>query len=396
MAASLALSLLSSVGPGGDMERADLICFSHLRWNFVYQRPNHLMQRCAAERRVFFVEEPVHVAGGPFLELQHLEPQLFRVVPHFAPADPSQDADTLARLLVELCRNWKVDQAIHWYYSPMFLPATARLRSILTVYDCMDELSAFKGAPLALSVLERKLLARADLVFTGGMALHEAKRSLHPHVVGVPSSVDVPFFARARSVRSDPEDQASIPHPRVGYYGVIDERIDLPLIHDLAAQRSDLHFVMVGPLAKIDETSLPRAPNIHYLGLKPYAELPAYAAGWDVAFMPFALNDATRFISPTKTPEYLAAGKPVVSSAVRDVVEPYERLGLVRIARSAAEFLTHIDALKEGQSEAEKVRRDAFLADNSWDSTWSRMRDAMTEAYARRSRRRSAITRAAE
>ena len=234
-------------------------------------------------------------------------------------------------------------------------------------------------------------LRRADA------ALYEAKRPLHPHVVGVPSSVDVPFFATARAIRTDPHDQACIPRPRVGYYGVIDERIDLPLLLELARERPDIHFVMIGPLAKIASESLPRAPNIHYLGPKSYAELPSYAAGWDVAFMPFALNDATRFISPTKTPEYLAAGKPVVSSAVRDVVEPDERLGLVRIGRTPHEFLAQIDAAMQGQDRAEEARRDAFLAEISWDRTWNLMRDCMQEAHARRARLRSgAATRAAE
>src|SRR5690606_28943889 len=103
---------------------------------------------------------------------------------------------------------------------------------------------------------------------------------------------------------------------RIGYAGVIDERIDLVLLDQVARARPDYQFVMLGPIAKIDPATLPQRGNIHYLGSKKYADLPRYLAGWDVAMMPFALNDATRFISPTKTPEYLAAGRRVVSTAI--------------------------------------------------------------------------------
>jgi len=222
-------------------------------------------------------------------------------------------------------------------------------------------------------------------VFTGGMALYRAKRDQHGNVHGVPSSVDVDFFARARNPQPDPGPQANIPHPRVGYCGVIDERVDLALLDQLARARPQLQFVMLGPVVKIDPESLPERPNIHYLGGKPYQDLPAYLAGWDAAIMPFAMNEATRFISPTKTPEYLAAGKRVVSTAITDVIEPYESLGLVRIGRDCSDFIAQLDAAlaDDGSQDQE---RDRFLAGNSWDATWKRMHDVLEEAlFARRS-----------
>jgi glycosyltransferase involved in cell wall biosynthesis len=367
------------------MSEADLLCFSHLRWNFVFQRPNHLMVRCAQKRRVFFVEEPVFESSEPRLNVTTVANNVTRLVPHL-PAGLAPDVveQMLAQQLVALCKRLHIGHALHWYYSPMFWPVGQKLPRELVVYDCMDELSGFLGAPPALLAREQELLRHTDLMFTGGMALYEAKRARHPNVHGVPSSVDVPFFARARSIEDDPADQAHVPSPRLGYFGVIDERIDLALIAHLADARPDWHIVMLGPVVKIDPASLPRRPNIHYLGQKHYDELPQYVAGWDVALMPFALNDATRFISPTKTPEYLAAGLPVVSTAIRDVVEPYERLGLVRIARSPEEFVQHAGRGLAGERVASDEERDDFLAQHSWDATWERMDTLIQQALERR------------
>jgi glycosyltransferase involved in cell wall biosynthesis len=281
------------------------------------------------------------------------------------------------------CETLQIEKPIHWFYTPMMLPLAEGLPCSLTIYDCMDELSTFAFAPESMRQLERALIARADLMFTGGMALYEAKRALHTNVHGVPSSVDTAFFAQARVPQELPGDLLDIPRPRVVYCGVLDERLDLGLVQAAARARPQMHFVFIGPIAKIDESELPIAPNLHYLGLKRYDELPRYLAHADVGMMPFALNQATRFISPTKTPEYLAAGLPVVSTEIRDVVEPYERLGFVRIARSVDSFIAHLDAAVErGPSLPEE--RDAFLAAHSWDATWSRMKELMRTALARK------------
>lgn len=363
------------------MIERDVLCFSHLRWNFVFQRPNHLMSRFARHGRVVFLEEPVYGEEQPRLEQIPLATNLIRVVPHIPGGkSPADDTATLRTLLAALCRELRLEDAIHWYYTPLMLPLAEGLSRSLVVYDCMDELSNFLYAPPELVECERELLKQADIMFTGGMALYEAKRGKHPNVHGVPSSVDVPFFQQARvAAPVEPADQASIPHPRAGYCGVIDERIDVALLEDVARARPDMHFVMIGPVVKIEHDSLPKLPNIHYLGGKNYQDLPSYLAGWDVAIMPFARNEATRFISPTKTPEYLAAGRRVVSTAITDVVEPYERLGLVRIGRSAAEFATQLDAALADDGSSDEAR-DRFLASNSWDATWQRMARLMADA----------------
>jgi glycosyltransferase involved in cell wall biosynthesis len=361
------------------MSARDVLCFSHLRWNFVFQRPNHLMSRFARGGRVLFIEEPVFDSLTPALECSEPLPNLIRVVPHVPNGTQRAESDdAVARLLAELSQQLQLEEPTLWFYTPMMLSLAGNRRG-LVVYDCMDELSAFLHAPPELIDAERALLARADVVFTGGRALYEAKRGSHPNMHAMPSSVDLEFFRAARTPQADPSDQASLPRPRVGFFGVIDERMDLALLAALAQARPELQVVMIGPIVKIDPETLPRSPNLHWLGSKSYAELPSYLAGWDAAIMPFALNQATRFISPTKTPEFLAAGKAVVSTAIADVVEPYERLGLVRIGRTPAEFIAQVDAALQDDG-ASHAQRDAFLAGTSWDRTWERMVELMVDA----------------
>ena len=359
----------------------DILCFSHLRWDFVYQRPNHLMSRWARERRVFFIEEPIFDAESVRIEVSPREDGLSIVTPHL-PEDTPQERWTMLQqaLLDTLLQEQNIQQYVGWYYTPLALGFSKHLTPLAVVYDCMDELSAFAKAPPALRAAEAELLARADLVFTGGQSLYEAKRSQHPRVYAFPSSVDTAHFAQARSATADPDDQRAIVHPRLGFFGVLDERMDRDLLAELADARPDWQLVLIGPLAKIEAEDLPQRPNIHYLGGKPYAELPHYLAGWDVALMPFARNEATRFISPTKTPEYLAAGRPVVSTSITDVVRPYGEQGLVQIADAAPEFVAAVEAALAQDRVAWLRQVDAFLAQMSWDQTWNDMRSLVLES----------------
>ncbi|HEY3496621.1 MAG TPA: glycosyltransferase family 1 protein [Polyangiaceae bacterium] len=357
------------------MQRAtDLVCFSHLRWNFVFQRPNHLMSRCARERRVFFFEEPCFEGAVSHSVVREVEPNLFVVTP-WLPVGLDEEAvsSELRRLLSEVLVSRQVSEPLLWFYTPMALAFAGALPASLIVYDCMDELSAFHGAPARLRELERELFARADLVFTGGASLYQAKREQHADVHLFPSSVDVKHFSEAQRSLPEPPDQERLERPRVGFFGVIDERMDLDLIDRLARARPNWQIVMVGPIVKIEPARLPRRPNVHYLGQKSYAELPRYLAGWDVAIMPFALNEATRFISPTKTLEYLAGGKSVVSTPIQDVVSPYAEQQLVRVADADGFVSAVAAALAEGSDPGKRSRVEAVLAQSSWDSTWSRM-----------------------
>lgn len=351
-----------------------LICLSHLRWKFVFQRPQHLMTRCARDRAVLFVEEPVYEpAPAPWLEVETLS-GVTVLVPHL-PDSVRGDAaiDAQRELLDSFLTSERIASYVLWYYTPMALRFTDHLEPLAIVYDCMDELSAFKGADASLVDWERRLMRRASVVLTGGQSLYESKRTLHHNIHPFPSSVDVHHFAQARQITVDPDDQRAIPRPRIGFFGVIDERMDLDLLDGVARARPDWHLVMLGPIVKIDPATLPSLPNLHFLGGKSYDELPAYVAGWDVAMLPFARNEATRFISPTKTPEYMAAGRPVVSTSIRDVVRPYGQMGLVRIADDPAAFVAACSAAMAEDPAARNTRNDAFLRQTSWDGTWTRI-----------------------
>ncbi|BCG83820.1 glycosyl transferase (plasmid) [Mesorhizobium sp. 113-3-3] len=356
-----------------------LICFSHLRWDFVFQRPQHLMTRAAADYTVVFFEEPVfEPVPLPLLRRKAVAPGLEVMTPILPQCQSGIEVDrAIATLLENLLAGIEHDQLVTWYYTPMALKFTEALQEDVCVYDCMDELSAFKNAPRELERLEEQLFGKADVVFTGGMSLYESKRRRHPCVHAFPSSIDTAHFHQARRPQADPADQQSIAHPRVGFFGVIDERFDIDLTARTAAAMPTVQFVTIGPVVKIDPAALPVGPNIHWLGAKRYAELPQYMAGWDVGWMPFALNEATRYISPTKTPEFLAGGLPVVSTAIVDVVQTYGSRGLVDIA-DAGSMSAALDAALRKRREMTKV--DAFLSGMSWDSTWSAMHDLLKPA----------------
>ena len=360
--------------------RPVLIALSHLRWDFVCQRPQHLLSRASRAFEVYFIEEPLIEGTEPgYRELiraggvRVIQPLL---PPGTDPADAVLHQGDIAEMIAVRSGG---RQLLLWYYTPMALAFGHRIAADAIVFDKMDELAAFAFAPPALRAFESALMDAADLVFTGGASLYAAARDRSPNVHCFPSSIDAAHFGRARSLAgADPADQAVILGPRIGFFGVIDERLDLGLIAAVAVQRPDWQLVMIGPTAKIDPASLPQAPNIHWLGPKAYAELPDYMAHWDLGWMPFALNESTRFISPTKTPEFLAAGLPLISTPIHDVVEPYGRRGLVAIASNAAAVIEWGERLlaESGDSEIRRQRLtlvDSHLAGNSWDATWASM-----------------------
>ena len=374
-----------------------LICFSHLRWDFVVQRPQHLMMRFARARRVFVWEEPMAAAEGALADVDvRLDPRSgVTVATPRLPAglsDAQAEAE-LARLLEGFAAERELTAPVAWFYTPMMLGFARGLaeRAACVVYDCMDELSNFKDAPPLLRRREAELLDLADVVFTGGWSLYEAKRGRHANIHPCPSSVDREHFAAARTALPQPPEQAATPAPRLGFYGVIDERLDIALVAALADAHPEWTIVMVGPVVKIDPAALPQRPNILYPGGKTYAELPAWLAGWDVALMPFAINEATRFISPTKTPEYLAGGKPVVSTAIVDVERHYGELEAVVVAEDHAAFIAGCERALElarsgvGRGGAPWLPAvDAVLGELSWDATYDRMAALVDEAVVRR------------
>jgi glycosyltransferase involved in cell wall biosynthesis len=381
-------SHLQQLTPSGIEEQdslpKNLLCFSHLRWDFVYQRPQHLLTRFSDIAAVYFLEEPIFgKTDVPYLTFSQRLPELWVCVPHLASGLTKDEVNAQLRELIRVFFiNKKLDDFIFWYYTPMALEFSSHLAPGLTVYDCMDELSAFKFAPETLKGLERDLLTKSDIVFTGGHSLFESKKKMHGNIHPFPSSIDKKHFGQARNQKNEPADQAKIKGPKIGFYGVIDERFDIDLIKGIAAERPDWNIMLIGPVVKIDPKTLPKASNIHYLGAKSYDQLPAYLSGWDVAMVPFLLNESTRFISPTKTPEYLCAGKPVVSTAIRDVVNPYGKSKLVSIGSNSKEFVEAIAYWLNMGNKKEWLRSvDKFLLTNSWDITCADMMDFMSSAY---------------
>lgn len=369
---------------------AHLIVFSHLRWDFVYQRPQHLLSRMARTHPVVYIEEPVHCEEDAHLEETSPAPGVVVLRPHTPVLEPGYHPEqirVIEPLLVSYLRANGIDETLAWFYTPMALPLLGAIDPSVVVYDCMDELASFKGAPHGMRQQEAALMKCADVVFTGGVSLYEAKRDMHPNVHCQPSAVDVEHFAPSRLDEFSPHAwqalslQAHLARPRLGYFGVIDERMNLKLVESLADAHPQWSIVMVGPVAKIDPASLPRRDNIHWLGPQPYARLPYLVRDWDVCLMPFALNDATHYISPTKTLEYLAAEKPVVSTAVRDVVSLYGEV--VHIASTKADFIELCESVLATGQRARSLAKGAAnqgVAYFSWHATAQAMLNLMHQA----------------
>lgn len=361
----------------------DLVVFSHLRWQFVYQRPQHVLSRMARRRRVLFIEEPVSDPGGPKWEFSPGADNVLVCQPRLpTPSGGFLEGDlpALADLMRELVAEQRLTRYGAWFYTPMALPLLDALAPDFVVYDCMDELSLFRGAPTSLVERERQLLKKADLVFTGGRSIYRAKQQAHANIHCFPSSVDAEHFGKARDSADEAREQSVLPRPRLGFFGVIDERFDIPLIDAVAAAKPEWQFILLGPVVKIDPADLPRRDNLHYLGPKPYAELPSYLSGWDVCLLPFARNDATRFISPTKTLEYMAAERPIVSTPITDVAEPYGEI--VYLADDAPQFVAACERALSASTD-ERDRRAAkmreVIASTSWESVVAAMESLIAQ-----------------
>ncbi|WP_284616703.1 glycosyltransferase [Aquabacterium humicola] len=372
-----------------------LVVYSHLRWSFVRQRPQHLMTRLAAHYDIHFIEQPQECTGSPRLAVRHVAPGVTVLTPQMAGAAGFAEPDDggkprLPALLAGAAREHGLRDALAWLTTPLALPLAESLAPRFVIYDCMDELAAFDGAPPGLSELESRLLQRADLVFTGGPALFEARRRRHPQVHCLPDAVDAAHFAPSSLDASDPPWaqaealQRDLPRPRLGFFGVIDERLDLALIAAVADARPHWQIVMAGPVLGIEASLLPQRPNIHWLGLQPYARLPYLMAGWDICLLPYALNDATRFTSPTKTLEYLAGEKPVVSTPLPDVVLLYG--SVVRLAQGCIDFVAACEAtLAESRRERSRRVMDMLqtVSMHSWDRTAQTVHELIAEALQR-------------
>lgn len=367
------------------------IVHSHLRWDFVWQRPQQIFSRLAQHYPILFVEDAVTDKEGIGLEITEPHPNIFRVVPRFNTSAFGNDHEaqdsfyeqTLSHLHRALRHHpalrGRFDTPVQWFYSPMSAPFMLnQFDAIKTVYDCMDELANFRYAPANIAERERLLLAKADIVFTGGYQLYQSKSRYHSNVHFYGCGVDVAHFQRARLASTAlPTELASLPRPIFGYFGVIDERIDYELLVYLGNAYPSASLIMVGPVVKVDPKSLPRLSNLHWLGQRTYEDLPALVKSFDVCLMPFALNDATRYINPTKTLEYMAAGKPIVSTAIPDVVHNFTPI--VAIAHSAAEYAQAVKRASE-TPDAQLIQLGIQKADReTWESIVASMQRRIAE-----------------
>lgn len=381
-----------------------LICISHLRWDFVWQRPQHILSRLAKQQPILFVEEPITSLDADAPHLQILSPEEtgtpnVTVVRLIQPVDahrwighgdPLTQA-TYARLLQQHLAHDRTRDRVLWLYTPMAVDFVDAIPHQLLVFDVMDQLAKFKGAPAELVEKDKQALHRADIVLTGGVSLYRDKRRYNPNTHLFPSGVEVEHFSRAASPNlfSCPPEFRELTGPILGYFGVIDERMDLGLIEQVANARPDWNIVLIGPVVKIDPQDLPQAPNLHYLGMRNYNQLPAYLAYFDVGLIPFALNEATQYLSPTKTLEYMAAHKPIISTPIHDVVELYGEV--VRVGATPESFAQGIDAALCSDPNAQYAQRMALLKLNTWDHITDSITSVLRQEFSAKTRRTAVV-----
>lgn len=366
------------------------IVHSHLRWDFVWQRPQQILSRLAQNHPVLFIEEPIYGhATGASLDITNPHTNILRVVPRLDDTyanDYDRSEEIVLSLLQEQLGNDLLlaslfKNPVLWFYTPMPAPIMiGEFGELAIVYDCMDELAQFKDAPLDIRKREQLLLKKAHVVFTGGRKLFEAKSRVHSNVHFFGCGVDTSHFGKARLAETAvAEDIKNLPTPIAGYFGVIDERLDYDLIRHLAKAKPDWTFVMVGPVVKISPALLPHEANIKWMGQREYIELPHYVKAYDVCLMPFALNDATQYINPTKTLEYMAAYKPILSTAVADVVKNFTPI--VQIANSPEEFVGKLETTR--QLSAKTLEAGLAMASNaSWETIVENIRSLVSIAVA--------------
>ena len=371
----------------------DLIVVSHLRWSFVWQRPQQLLSRLAKQMRILFIEEPVAVEETKNLSatLQEVVPNLITLTPRI-PASECGDTplwlwpcqDRIARQVQQVLNTFEFEERAMWFYTPTPEFLFDVVKPEVLVYDVMDELANFHFAPPELREREARLLSQASVVFTGGASLYDAKKHFNKNTHLFASGVDAAHYASACSEETTtPEWMDGLPSPRATYIGVIDERLDYELIAHMAAARPEVQFLMCGPIVKVDPNALPKAANLHYPGQQSYADLPRILKGSDVCLMPFAQNEATRYISPTKTLEYMATNRPVVSTPIRDVERFYS--DIVFLADSPQAFAEQLDAaLSESTEERARKREieERILAEHAWDAIADNMHTLIRHQWA--------------
>jgi glycosyltransferase involved in cell wall biosynthesis len=367
------------------IEAQDIICFAH-DWGGDPTSKTHIMRLLAKKSRVLWVNSiamrrPVASKSDArrlitklrraFAGCVEVEPNIFVVNPLVLPLPGSALAQRLNGVLLERSLRRTLSKLsfarpILWTFLPTMNRLVGRLGERLLVYHCVDKYSEFSGVPRdAIVAMERDLVKRADLVFTSAARLLEECRPLNPHTHFITHGVDTAHFGRALDPQTPvPDDLAGIRKPVAGFFGLIADWVDLPLIRSLARERPDWSFVLIGKAAT-DLAPLQGLSNVHWLGQKPYTELPGYCRGFDVALIPFVQNELTLRVNPLKLREYLAAGLPVVSTPLPEISR-YD--GLVRLATRREEFIGGIEAALAERSPELAGRRFEAMRGESWEA----------------------------
>ncbi|MDP9173420.1 MAG: family 1 glycosylhydrolase [Planctomycetota bacterium] len=385
-----------SVSEEKSTDRYGILVFSHLRWGFVWQRPQQFLSRFAKKHPVLFVEEPFFdrpEGTEPDLQFHRVMPNVVVACPHMAPSWSTNP--NLPEKLREYTRyaleemndiDGSFDKPLLWYYSPMDAAwSLGHFENRGIVYDSMDELSQFTGAPKSLVANEARLMQHADVVFAGGYELSLKKRERHGNVHFFGCGVEYSHFSLAQDPSTTvPPDIDFMNRPLLGWFGVVDERVDYGMVGEMARMRPDWSFAMVGPVVKVDPNLLPHSPNLFWLGQRDYQVLPNYCRAFDVCMMPFAINSATQYINPTKALEYFATGRPVISTPVLDVVRQYT--GLVDVVKSAGEFVDAAERAMRNPDKDRLARATEKARQSSWEVTVKTMQDLIKSAISKNDR----------
>ncbi len=371
-------------------ETFSLIVHCHLCWDWVWQRPQQFISRISQKHRVLFVEMagPDETLAVPTAHLSTLADfpniSVLRMqFPAWRWADGEYVDRERRRILEEVLQGplaGEFDNFVQWFYDPMAFTAFGEgMGELAVVYDCMDELSKFKGAPPEIAQRELDLLQRADVVFTGGRRLYESKSQWNSNCHFYGCGVDGGHFGKAREVGTQiPAELASLPKPVLGYFGVVDERMDYELVARMADANPAWSVVVIGPVVKVDPGSMPQRPNLHWLGGRAYNELPAVCKGFDLCLMPFARNESTEYINPTKALEYMATGRAIVSTAVPDVVSNFGEV--VKIANSHEEFI-ELCRRSVAHPDYRAISRGLkMVRENSWEAIVDKLEELIGDA----------------
>lgn len=359
-------------------ETCDLLVLAHSRWDLDHHRGHNIFSRYAQKRRVFYFEEPSFGQTEiPRLHIRDTFENVMVVTPHLPNPIKSNQIDSILRELIdELIFEEEIINFTLWLQTPRAFRYARDIDATTIIYECMEDYDNINNFSENLFQVEKELMENSDIIFVVSEALYQKKKFQHHNIHVFPNSADYFHFIQSRDFILDPYDQIHIPHPRIGFYGIIDQSIDLKLIDEIAQIREDLNFVFIGPLKDTKFSQLPTRKNIYYLEQKDYNLIPLYVAEWDCGLLPFCINEVTQYSSPHQTAELLMAGKPIVATHIPDISIRFGKKSLAKMASNAEDFSEKIDkAILESKEQKWKELIDNELKNETWDQVFKKMCD---------------------